>query len=182
MKLEDLYRQVIMDHYKNPRNKGLVKNEDYKEVHLHNPSCGDDITIEVKIEDAYKDNPSVVSSSKLHAGRDDFLRKIDSLSFEEQVEKFLSTNNIENINPSEDVNLSDKYVISEGKGVTVLGFEPEYAVVSDNGEITIYGDDSMLVVTGNMVHMPDGTIIDFKVSPVSIQVLVNGAIAMIFRR
>ena len=54
--------------------------------------------LEVKIEDAYKDNPSVVSSSKLHAGRDDFLRKIDSLSFEEQVEKFLSTNNIENIN------------------------------------------------------------------------------------
>lgn len=94
----------------------------------------------------------------------------------------ISDNNIENINPYEDVNLSDKYVISEGKGVTVLGFEQEYAVVSDNGEITIYGDDSILVVTGNMVHMPDGTIIDFKVSPVSIQVLVNGAIAMIFRR
>ncbi len=50
MKLEDLYRQVIMDHYKNPRNKGLVKDDSYKEIHLHNPSCGDDITIEVKVE------------------------------------------------------------------------------------------------------------------------------------
>lgn len=51
MKLEDLYRQVIMDHYKNPRNKGLVNEEGFKEVHLHNPSCGDDVTIEVKVED-----------------------------------------------------------------------------------------------------------------------------------
>ncbi len=60
MKLEDLYRQVIMDHYKNPRNKGLVKDPNYKEIHLHNPSCGDDITIEVKlngdiIEDVLQD-------------------------------------------------------------------------------------------------------------------------------
>ncbi len=50
MKLEDLYRQVIMDHYKNPRNKGLVEADGYQTVHLHNPSCGDDMTIEVKVE------------------------------------------------------------------------------------------------------------------------------------
>lgn len=46
--LENLYRQVIIDHYKNPRNKGL---KGYKNVHYKNPSCGDDITIEAKIED-----------------------------------------------------------------------------------------------------------------------------------
>lgn len=46
--LENLYRQVIMDHYKNPRNKGL---KGYKNVHFKNPSCGDDITIEANIED-----------------------------------------------------------------------------------------------------------------------------------
>lgn len=45
--LENLYRQVIMDHYKNPRNKVL---KGYKNVHFKNPSCGDDITIEAKIE------------------------------------------------------------------------------------------------------------------------------------
>lgn len=49
--LENLYRQVIMDHYKNPRNKGLVNDDKYKEVHLKNPSCGDDITIQAKVND-----------------------------------------------------------------------------------------------------------------------------------
>ncbi len=46
--LENLYRQVIMDHYKNPRNKGL---KGYPHIHLKNPSCGDDITIEADIAD-----------------------------------------------------------------------------------------------------------------------------------
>ena len=46
--LENLYRQVIMDHYKNPRNRGL---KGYDHVHIKNPSCGDDITVEAKIED-----------------------------------------------------------------------------------------------------------------------------------
>ncbi len=32
--LEQLYRQVIMDHYKNPRNKGLLQEDGYHEVHL----------------------------------------------------------------------------------------------------------------------------------------------------
>lgn len=47
MNLDNLFRQVIMDHYKNPRNKGLVG---FEQVHLRNPSCGDDITIEANIE------------------------------------------------------------------------------------------------------------------------------------
>lgn len=37
-----------MDHYKNPRNKGL---KGYPHIHIKNPSCGDDITIEARIED-----------------------------------------------------------------------------------------------------------------------------------
>ena len=41
--LQVLYRQVIMDHYKHPRNKGLLSDETYKTVHIKNPSCGDDI-------------------------------------------------------------------------------------------------------------------------------------------
>lgn len=45
--LENLYKQVIFDHYKNPRNKGL---KGYDHVHLRNPSCGDDITVEFKVE------------------------------------------------------------------------------------------------------------------------------------
>jgi SUF system NifU family Fe-S assembly protein len=48
--MENLYRQVIMDHYKNPRNKGLVQEASYKTVHIKNPTCGDDITVQAKVE------------------------------------------------------------------------------------------------------------------------------------
>ena len=48
--LETLYRQVIMDHYKNPRNKGLINDNGYKTIHIKNPTCGDDITIQSKVE------------------------------------------------------------------------------------------------------------------------------------
>lgn len=51
MKIEDLYRDIIMEHYKNPRNKGLLENDKYKKVNLLNPSCGDDVTIQVLVED-----------------------------------------------------------------------------------------------------------------------------------
>ena len=47
--MENLYRQVIMDHYKNPRNKGLIQDPLYKTVHIKNPTCGDDITIQTKL-------------------------------------------------------------------------------------------------------------------------------------
>jgi SUF system NifU family Fe-S assembly protein len=46
--MSNLYRQVIMEHYKSPRNKGLTGSG--KQNHLRNPSCGDDITVEVEIE------------------------------------------------------------------------------------------------------------------------------------
>ena len=51
MDLNTLYRTVIMDNYKNPKNKGLKRTDDYHFVHLNNPSCGDDMNVEIKIED-----------------------------------------------------------------------------------------------------------------------------------
>lgn len=48
--INDLYRQVIMEHYKSPRNKGLKEDEGYVNLRLKNPSCGDDVTIQAKIE------------------------------------------------------------------------------------------------------------------------------------
>lgn len=48
----NLYRQIIMDHYTNPRRKGLnTADPDYYTVRLKNPSCGDDVTVQVKLED-----------------------------------------------------------------------------------------------------------------------------------
>ena len=48
--LDTLYRQVIMDHYKNPRNRGELSN-DTLTVNLNNPTCGDRVQIQMKIED-----------------------------------------------------------------------------------------------------------------------------------
>jgi len=48
--LDTLYRQVIMDHYKNPRNKGAI-NEDSLIIDMNNPTCGDRIHLTLKVED-----------------------------------------------------------------------------------------------------------------------------------
>ncbi len=46
MELDSLYQEVILDHYKHPLNKGLSDNYD-AQVHHVNPSCGDEITLNV---------------------------------------------------------------------------------------------------------------------------------------
>lgn len=51
MDLTALYRAVIMDNYKNPKNKGLKKSDKFHFVHLNNPSCGDDMNVEILLED-----------------------------------------------------------------------------------------------------------------------------------
>ncbi|ALX47175.1 Fe-S cluster assembly sulfur transfer protein SufU [Lentibacillus amyloliquefaciens] len=48
--LDTLYRQVIMDHYKNPRNKGSVEG-DALTVDMNNPTCGDRIQLQLQVED-----------------------------------------------------------------------------------------------------------------------------------
>ena len=51
MDLKNLYRSVIMDHYKFPKNKGLVNDDTYLTVHLNNPTCGDDLVVQLLVED-----------------------------------------------------------------------------------------------------------------------------------
>ncbi|WP_017726364.1 Fe-S cluster assembly sulfur transfer protein SufU [Halalkalibacterium ligniniphilum] len=48
--LDTLYRQVIMDHYKNPRNRGEFDGDSVK-VNMNNPTCGDRIQLQMKVED-----------------------------------------------------------------------------------------------------------------------------------
>ncbi|MFD2045141.1 Fe-S cluster assembly sulfur transfer protein SufU [Ornithinibacillus salinisoli] len=48
--LDTLYRQVIMDHYKNPRNRGEVEGESLT-VDMNNPTCGDRIQLQMQLED-----------------------------------------------------------------------------------------------------------------------------------
>ncbi|KUP05140.1 nitrogen fixation protein NifU [Bacillus coahuilensis p1.1.43] len=48
--LDTLYRQVIMDHYKNPRNKGSLDDSSLT-IDMNNPTCGDRIHLTLKVED-----------------------------------------------------------------------------------------------------------------------------------
>jgi nitrogen fixation NifU-like protein len=48
--LDDLYREIILDHYRNPRHKGSLTSPSARHQGL-NPLCGDEITIDVLVED-----------------------------------------------------------------------------------------------------------------------------------
>ncbi len=48
MELESLYQEVILDHYKRPHHKGLSEQKDIQ-VHHVNPSCGDEVTLNLSI-------------------------------------------------------------------------------------------------------------------------------------
>jgi nitrogen fixation NifU-like protein len=48
--MDDLYRDNILDHYKNPKNFGELPDAD-KRFHDKNPLCGDEMEIELRIED-----------------------------------------------------------------------------------------------------------------------------------
>ncbi|MFC3885003.1 Fe-S cluster assembly sulfur transfer protein SufU [Bacillus songklensis] len=48
--LDNLYRQVIMDHYRNKRNFEEIKGENIKKAHYKNPTCGDVMTLFVELE------------------------------------------------------------------------------------------------------------------------------------
>lgn len=50
VRLNELYRQVIMEHYKSPRNKGDLPNPTVS-IDLNNPTCGDEITLMLEVED-----------------------------------------------------------------------------------------------------------------------------------
>jgi nitrogen fixation NifU-like protein len=49
MQLDDLYRRVIMDHYKNPRNRGQLE-DGAVSIDLHNPTCGDRISLQLQLD------------------------------------------------------------------------------------------------------------------------------------
>ena len=47
---DDIYREIILDHYRNPRNKGKLVDADVS-IHDSNPLCGDEIDIHLKVEE-----------------------------------------------------------------------------------------------------------------------------------
>ncbi len=57
MDLDALYQDIILDHYKNPHGKGL-REEFESEVHHVNPTCGDEITLRVHLQDGVVEDVS----------------------------------------------------------------------------------------------------------------------------
>jgi nitrogen fixation NifU-like protein len=52
MELDSLYQEVILDHYKHPQHKGLRSGYS-AQVHHVNPSCGDEITLNLAVSDGF---------------------------------------------------------------------------------------------------------------------------------
>jgi nitrogen fixation NifU-like protein len=48
--MDSMYREIILDHYKHPQHRGLPARFD-AEVHHVNPTCGDEVTLRVRITD-----------------------------------------------------------------------------------------------------------------------------------
>jgi len=48
--LEDLYREIILDHYRTPRNRGELECPPAHKAEGHNPLCGDEITVFALVE------------------------------------------------------------------------------------------------------------------------------------
>jgi len=58
--LDSMYQEIILDHYRNPHHKGLRDPYD-AEVHHVNPTCGDEVTVRVKVVDGTVEDVSYVS-------------------------------------------------------------------------------------------------------------------------
>ncbi len=57
--LNDLYREIVMDHYRTPRNRGELPTPPARRADGHNPLCGDEISVYVVI------NGDVIEDIKL---------------------------------------------------------------------------------------------------------------------
>ena len=54
--LEDLYREIILDHYRNPRNRGELDSPPAVRAEGFNPLCGDEVIIYVRLQDGVIDD------------------------------------------------------------------------------------------------------------------------------
>jgi nitrogen fixation NifU-like protein len=61
--LEDLYREIILDHYRSPRNRGELAVPPARHAEGHNPLCGDEITVFLDVQTI--DGVEVVSDVKV---------------------------------------------------------------------------------------------------------------------
>ena len=54
-KLDQLYRQVILDHSSHPHHKGLVDDESIPTIEFNNPTCGDVLQLQLIVNKQRRD-------------------------------------------------------------------------------------------------------------------------------
>ncbi|MBR7832752.1 SUF system NifU family Fe-S cluster assembly protein [Actinospica durhamensis] len=59
MKLESMYQEIILDHYRSPHHKGL-RDGFGAEVHHINPTCGDEVTLRVHLDDESQGEQAII--------------------------------------------------------------------------------------------------------------------------
>jgi nitrogen fixation NifU-like protein len=60
--LDNLYREIILDHYRSPRNRGELDSPPAIRVEGFNPLCGDEIVVYLDVEDGVLKNIKMVGS------------------------------------------------------------------------------------------------------------------------
>ncbi len=63
--LEDLYREIILDHYRSPRNRGELPVPPAHRTEGFNPLCGDEIVVYVEVDDPAKGGDAAVTDVKI---------------------------------------------------------------------------------------------------------------------
>lgn len=63
--LEDLYREIILDHYRSPRNRGELEVPPAHRAEGFNPLCGDEIVVFLSLDDASRGDQAVVTDVRI---------------------------------------------------------------------------------------------------------------------
>jgi nitrogen fixation protein NifU and related proteins len=63
--LEDLYREIILDHYRSPRNRGELPTPPATRVEGFNPLCGDEIVVYLELDDPTRGDAATVTEVRI---------------------------------------------------------------------------------------------------------------------
>jgi nitrogen fixation NifU-like protein len=63
--LEDLYREIILDHYRSPRNRGELEVPPAHRAEGFNPLCGDEIVVYLILDDPAKGEDATVTDVRI---------------------------------------------------------------------------------------------------------------------
>jgi nitrogen fixation NifU-like protein len=63
--LEDLYREIILDHYRSPRNRGELPTPPAHRAEGFNPLCGDEIVVYLDVDDPAKGDAATVEDIRI---------------------------------------------------------------------------------------------------------------------